>query len=189
MQEQLHFTPPLTCIEVGGLTLRLELIYVVQVFTRCSCDVSSIPVVVVTRRDSSRDRNNVHPISSCRKCSRPEERESTGNDTDGLWCIVECVSLSQPLSNYLVIGSWTVVMVVFWIYIAFLCFTGCIYFWDISSAVYILSLYQVILCSGEHRNMIKSIQYIPCLACPSESASDIESCCGRGSIEAQCPQE
>lgn len=93
-----NFTPPLTCIEVGGLTLRLELIYVVQVFTRCSCDVSSIPVVVVTRRDSSRDRNNVHPISSCRKCSRPEERQSTGNDTDGLWCgVVECVSLSQPL--------------------------------------------------------------------------------------------
>lgn len=32
-----------TCMEVGGLIFRLELIYVVQVFTRCSCDVSSIP--------------------------------------------------------------------------------------------------------------------------------------------------
>lgn len=32
-----------------------------------------------------------------------KERQSTSNDTDGLLCVVECVSLSQPLSNYLVI--------------------------------------------------------------------------------------
>lgn len=52
------------------------------------------------------------------------------------------------------------------------------------------SLYIRSYCAlGEHRNMIKSMQYIPCLACPSESASDIESCCGRRSIGAQCPQE
>lgn len=45
-------SPPVrTCIGVGGLIFRLELIYVVQVLTRCSCDVSSIPVGVQINKE------------------------------------------------------------------------------------------------------------------------------------------